>query len=326
MELSLLCDGLLDLGSNSCLSLGVGELELSEPFGTLGVREDSGSVLLGDDLSLGSLLCLLGSLGVLSDLSMNLLVEGLEGGSLGLGEEGVPSLELLGVFIFVVLLEEIHVVLNVSSEDVISVLLGVVRDGLGGLLSNGLSSLTGGGLGLLDVESGESLGVVGDEDATVDGSLKGSEDSVSSGGSDETNIEEGLEGSSLLLDEVLLVEVEEFSISSLDSLVVGVHAEVSEESSGKEETSGVGGSVVGETSFEAESSELERVSLAEDSISLDGGEDDLGDDSSVGSSYNESVLLGLVLVLVLLDKSSSGVVVSLSLLSSSELSLESGVV
>jgi hypothetical protein len=288
---------------------------------------DSLSVLLGDDLSAGgSLLGSDWSLGVLSDLGVDLLVEGLEVGGLALGHGSFPALELLGVFIFVGLLEEFHVVLDVDSVDVVSVLLGVVDVGLGGLLGGCFSSLSSGGSSLLDVVAGESLGVMGNEDSSVNGALHGSEDSVSSGGSNETDIEESLERSSFLLDEVLLVEVEEFSISSLNSLVEGVHAEVSEQSSGEQETGRVGSGVVGKTTVEAESSELEGISLAEDSISLDGGEDDLGDDSLVGSSDNKSVLLGFVLVLVLLNKSSSGVVVSLSLSSSSEFDLESRVV
>jgi hypothetical protein len=56
---------------------------------------------------------------------------------------------------------------------------------------------------------------------------------------------------------------------------------------------------------------------------LDGSIDNLSNDSSVGSSYNKSVFLGVILVLILLDESSSGVVISLSFSSSSVLDLES---
>ena len=62
--------------------------------------------------------------------------------------------------------------------------------------------------------------------------------------------------------------------------------------------------------------------MSKDLVTLDGGEDDLADDSLVGSSDDESVLLGVVLVLVLLYQSSSGVEVGLSLSSASELDLE----
>ncbi len=54
--------------------------------------------------------------------------------------------------------------------------------------------------------------------------------------------------------------------------------------------------------------------------------DDLGDDLAVGSSYDKSVLLGVVLVLVLLDEAATGIVISLSLITSSAWDLESLVV
>lgn len=63
--------------------------------------------------------------------------------------------------------------------------------------------------------------------------------------------------------------------------------------------------------------------MSEDSISLDGGVDDLSDDSGGGDSDDESVLGGVVFVLILLDQSLSGVVVSLSLTSSEEFGLVS---
>mgnify|MGYP007131711750 CR=1 FL=1 len=66
--------------------------------------------------------------------------------------------------------------------------------------------------------------------------------------------------------------------------------------------------------------------MAHNLVTLDGGVDDLANEFGVSSSYTESVLLGVVLVLILLDKSSSGVEVGLSLSSASELDLESLVV
>ena len=64
--------------------------------------------------------------------------------------------------------------------------------------------------------------------------------------------------------------------------------------------------------------------MAEDSVTLDGGRDDLDDDLGVSSSDAESVFLGLILVLILLNKSSSGLVVGLSLSSPPVLDLISG--
>ena len=92
---SLLCNSLLDLSSDSGLSLGVGESVLSEPLLVLGVllNELTGSLL--DLLSDGCLLVDLDSVGVLSDLSVNLLVESLGVGDLCLGEACLPLGELL---------------------------------------------------------------------------------------------------------------------------------------------------------------------------------------------------------------------------------------
>jgi hypothetical protein len=324
---SLLGNSLLELSGNSSLSLGVGESVLSEPLLFLGVLLDELTGSLLDLLSDGCLLLSLDSVGVLSDLSVNLLVESLAVGGLCLGEACLPLGELLLEEILVLLLEEVHVGLHVVAEDVVSVLLGVVGAVGLALLDHLLASLSGGGLLLLEVVAGESLGVVGHVDAAVNCTLEGTEDSVTGGGSHETHVEESAEGSLLFVDTFLLaVDVEELAVGSLNTLVETVKLEVLEESAGDEEAGGVGGSVVGETGLETESPELLGVSLSEDSIALDGGVDDLNDDAAVGSSHAQSVLLGVVLVLVLLDQSSSRLVVSLSLASASELDLISRVV
>ena len=171
---------------------------------------------------------------------MNLLVESLGVGSLRLGEASLPLGELLFEEILVLLLEQFHVGLDVVSENVVSVLLGVVGAGNLALLDNLLASLSCGSLLLLEVVAGESLGVVGDVDATINSTLEGTEGSVTSGGSNETNVEECSEGALLFVDSrLLLVDVEELTVSSLDSLVETVKLEVLEESSGNEETGGV---------------------------------------------------------------------------------------
>lgn len=324
---SLLGNSLGDLSGNSSLSLLVGDSVLSEPLLVLGVLLDERTGSLLDLLSDWCLLLDLHSIGVLSDFSVNLLVESLNVGSLCLGEGGLPVGELLLEEILVLLLEEIHVGLDVGTENVVSVLLGVVGAAGLALFDDSLASLSGGLLLLLKVVAGESLGVVGHVDAAINCTLEGTEDSVAGGGSNETDVEESSERSLLFVDGVLLsVDIEELTISSLNTLVETVKLEVLEESSGNEEAGGVGGGVVGETRLESESLELLGVSLSKDSIALDGGVDDLNDDAAVGSSDAQSVLLGVVLVLVLLDESSSGLVVSLSLASASELNLESGVV
>lgn len=308
---SLLLSGLLDLDHNALLSLGVGELEVSLPLLALGVGLDENTLSLGDLLADGGGLLDLSTLGSLSDLSVCLLVEGLKSGSLGLGESELPLAELFLESVLVLLLEDVHVGLDVSTEDVVSVLLGVVSASGLALLNGGLASLARDGFLLLEVVAGESLGVVGHVDATVNGTLEGTEDSVTGGGSNETNIEESAEWASVLVD-ALVVDIEELAVGSLNTLVELSHAEVGKESSGDEEAGSVSGRVVGKTSLNAVLLKLGGISGAEDSITLDGGVDDLDDDSLVGASYAKSVLLGLVLVLVLLDQSAASLVVGLS--------------
>jgi hypothetical protein len=155
----------------------------------LGTNSDVISGLGFLDLAVRGLACLGSASGLGTDGCVDLLVEILEG---RFSEGLFPSGELLGELLGVLSLEGLVVSLNVSSEDVFSVFLGV--KGLLGLFDlSGLTSLVGNELSLGDVGSGESLVLVGDVETTIDGSLHGTEDSVSSGGSDETNIEESLE-------------------------------------------------------------------------------------------------------------------------------------
>lgn len=85
------------------------------------------TVFLGDDLSDNGVLSFdLNSVGVLSDFLVNLLVKSFNVVNLGLLEGSSPLAELLGELVLVGLLEVIHVTLNVETEDVFSVFLGVV--------------------------------------------------------------------------------------------------------------------------------------------------------------------------------------------------------
>lgn len=248
----------MDLGEDSLLSLLSGESSEDGPLSVLGILLDVALSILADGLSdSSSFLFRLDSLGALSDVGVQLLVDSFEGGSLGLGKSSVPLAELFLESVLVFLLEVVHVALNVETIDVISVFFGIVG-ALSFSLFDDLASLSSLGLGLLEVISGESLGVVGDKDASINSTLEGSEHSVSSGGSNETNIKECLEGSSVL--DSLFVDIEVFSISGFNTLVEIVHAQFSEQSSGDEETSSVGSSVVGETAIDSESSELEGIS------------------------------------------------------------------
>lgn len=250
-------------------------------------------------LSLGILLGLsLDLVGVLSDLSMDLLVELLNGLGSGLGEGLKPSLEL--DVLLLSSLEGLEVLVNMDTQDSFSEL-DVVSLGLAGIIA------------------GEAGSGVRNEDTSISNTLQGSEDLRAGSGGLQTDIENDLEGSSVLLILRGIVVLLDGGVSSIGS----IESDLLEESSGNEEASGICGSIVVETSGNSESSELVGVSLGEDLITLDGGVDDLSDDSRGGDPDDESVLGGVVFVLILLDQSLPGEVVSLSLTSSEEFGLVS---
>jgi hypothetical protein len=309
----------LDLLLDSLFTQLVGDLLLAEPLLSLGVLHDNCWGLL-DDLAGGSLL-LGGSWAswVLSDGSVGLLVKVGELGGASLLEGILPFAELRFEGSGVVLLKHVVVSLDVLTEDVLLVLLSV--EGSLGLLDLFLlAALASDDLSLMDVVSWESLLLVGDVETTVAGTLHGTEHSVSSGGADETDIEESLEWASVAH---VALDVEVLSADLLGTLVHISHADLleGEEATGGEETSAVSSSVVGQTGVDSESSELEGVSRDEGLVTFNGGEVDGADYSSVGSANDESVLLGVVLVLVVDDQSATGEVVGLSLASSAPLGL-----
>ena len=289
---------LLDLehfGCDTLSTLLVGELDVADPRVLLGVGHDVVTeVVDGLTHGLGSCAGLPGGGG--ADSGVDLLVKSLE----LLSAEGLfPLGELLIETLGVVGLEVIIIDLDVATEDVSGVLLGV-EGGLGLLGLDGLSALGGDELGFGDVEAGESLLLVGDVEATVGGTLHGTEDTVTGGGADETDIKVGLEGALVFVD-LAVVHGVDGAIDLGVSLVKVGETLVGEKSTGAQETSAVGGGVVGETSFETKALELSGVGGGDDAISLDADVDNLGDYASVGATDTETVLPGVVLVLLLED-------------------------
>lgn len=294
---------LLDFGS----PLFDGQSSVSEVLALLG--DDDGFVLIIEGLGGDSSLLLGRPGGVSSDGSENLGVEGLDVLDSVLLEAFEPKSEVSFVLLGVVLLHVLHVLVDVASEDSVSVHIGVV-------LELSLSVVLGDGSTI------EVSGVVRDVETTVTGALKDGVHSVSNSGTDESDIKDGLEGSLILT--VGLGDGSDVVVLTTDislALVHGVHTDLLEQSSGEEETGSIGGGVVDETSSDSESLELGRVSVAKHSVTLEGGVDDLGDASVVGDSHNKSVLVATQLIDVLKNHSLSGIVVSLSFSSSSELSL-----
>lgn len=312
-----------NLGNSFLLDRG-GLLVHTDPLATLGVLLDE-SGLGSDDLTDGLGGGLFDVLGLSSDGSVGLGVKLLDVLGLGFSQALFPLRELSLELVGVLLLEEVVVGLNVSTKDVFLVDLGLV---LGLLASVGLfdllAALVGDNFGLGDLEAGESLFGVGDVETTIGSTLHGTEDTVTGGGADETDIKVGLEGASVFLN--VVPDGEQLTVNLGLTLVELSHVLKGKKAAGNEETGGVSGSVVSETGGDTESSKLLRISLAHGAVTLDGGVDDGGDDSSVGASNAESVLLLVVLVLVLEDKTATGEVVGLTLAATEELGLVTGAV
>merc|ERR1712002_1260429 len=130
--------------------------------------------------------------------------------------------ELLLVSLFILVEEALHVLGDVSPEDVLLVDLGVVF--------------------------GESPVAVRDVDAPVDGALERAEDLGAGGGAGEADVEVGAEGAVLSVD-VLHAEI--LAVGLRLTLVDLVEAELSEDSPGDEQTGAVGGGVVRQPDLDA---------------------------------------------------------------------------
>lgn len=219
-----------------------------------------------------------------TDGLMSLLVHGLHAvsGDTGLDVLGELALEGLGL-----LSQLAHVVSDVSTIDVLAEDLSI-------------KSI------LLLVETREALLAVRNVDTTIDGTLEGSEDLGTSAGAAETNIKEGLERTGSLLH----IELGSFNTESGQS------------TAGTKETSAVGSGVVSQTNLDTIGGELMGVGRGKDHITLDLGVDELADNVGVGDTNDETVLGGVVLVLVLDDQALAGVVVSLTLTATTVLNLE----
>ena len=248
---------------------------------------------------------------VSSDGGVDLLEEVLDAADLG-GSECLSPLSELSLEGFLLVLEQIHIFVDVSTQNSVSVGLWEVLPLLGLLILLG---------------SVELSGAMWNMDSTVTGTLQGGEHSVADAVVDHTHIEDGLERSLGVLERIgfgrhIVVN----TVGLLGTLVDGVELELLEQSSGDEQTGGVSSGVAGLAGGESPLSELGGGGLAQNFVTLGCGVDDLGQDLLVGESDNQSVLWSTILVSVLGNHSLSGLIVGLAFSASSELSLESFIV
>ena len=257
------------------------------------------------------------------------LILGLLGASVLVGLEGVLTDGLVGIGVDLLKVASLDLVLDVLDELGLVALLILVGEGLHVLSDVATDNVVLESVGVkllgLDVVTGETALGVGDEDTTVGGTLHGSEDTVTGGGADKTNIKEGLEGAALAI--VGLDGLSERVLTSglLDTLELLIKTELLEDTAGKEQTGSVGSSPVGQTLVNAVAGELVGVGSGEDLVTGDLGVDNLGNDVTVGEANNHAVLGGVVLVLGLGDQALASIVVGLTLAATAVLSLEATV-
>jgi hypothetical protein len=269
---------LSNLGLDLLLLLGLGKL-VELVLQGLGLPVVLGLLLLGAILLL---------VGVLTDLLVGILVELLK--TIGLEVVIDVAGELGLVTLLVVIGEGLHVLSDVAGEDVLAESLGVELLGL-------------------DVETGEAVLGVGNEETTVGGTLHGTEDTGTSGGAGETNIKEDLEGAALLTVDLDGLGDVVLTIGLLDTGEVLVELKLLEDTAGKEKTGGVGGRPVGQTVGNAVGLELVGIRGHEDLVAGDLGGDDLANNVLVGEADDEAVLGRIVLVLRLGDQPLTGIVI-----------------
>lgn len=155
---------------------------------------------------------LFGEFWFFSDLVMNFGEEFFTAIDFGFFEALIPFRELAHVIFLAFFFEFFHVFIDVDSEDSFSVDLGVV------FLS----------LSVFDV-SWESSGGVGNIKSSITGSLEGSKNSGSSGGSNETHVEVSFEWSTLLIH--ILRHIVIISVGLLSSSIHLLHTQLLQKSS-----------------------------------------------------------------------------------------------
>ena len=251
-----------------------------------------------------SLLGLLDSFRLGTDVSVHLL----PGSSQSI--TGQASLNVARKVLFigglVFALQRFHVVSDVFSENVLSVDVGVQ-------------------FLLLLIVSGEAIFGVRNSQTAITGTLHGTEDTVTSGGGSETDIQEGNERRRSIRGEIVLNVVVR-AINLAVTSKVTVQTQLLQQAAGTEKTSGICSSVVGQTNGHTVALQLVRVGSSQDTITGESSVHNLANNVGVGAAYNQTVLGGSVFVLVHVDQSLAGAVIGLTFASAFVFDLEALVV
>ena len=159
--------------------------------------------------------------------------------------------------------------------------------------------------------AGERNGLVGDVQATIHSTLHGTEHTGTVLGGGKTDIKEALERTAIGILNIL--ELVPRAIDLRSAFEHGVHVQSLQQAAGAQKASAVGSRVVLQTHLEAIAGELTGVSDGKDAVTIDLRVSNLADHVLVGETDDESVLVGLVLVLVLDHQLAALVVVGAAL-------------
>jgi len=125
------------------------------------------------------------------------------------------------------------------------------------------------------IETGESSLGVRDEDTSIGSTLHGTENTGTSRGTGESDIEEALEGSGFTFDGL---DEFEFSRGFGESFVLVSEAELGKGTTSAEKSGSVASGPVGETVLDTVTGEFVRVGRGENNVTLELGRNDLYDE------------------------------------------------
>lgn len=203
----------------------------------------------------------------------------------------------------------VHVICNVTSEDVLTDNFEVNF------------CITGGGC------TGETRFTVGNVKTTITCTLDCSEETCTSSGTLNTDIKNCFEGTTLGFN-TTVVFTREFFITEVEVVIISRctalegELEVCVDTTCKEETNCISCSPAVETELNAITLEFMAISNVDDTITTDVGSNDCCDNITVGETNNKTVLRCSIFVLILPDKTLTCIVIGLVLTTTAWLNLE----
>jgi len=134
-----------------------------------------------------------------------------------LSKSSIPFRKDLLILFFLIFLQQVHIFLDMDTENVFSVFFWI-ECGLFFTFLNNFSLLSSSSLSFFYMWSWESFAIMRNMDTTIYGSLKSSKCSIASSSSNQSYIQNGFKRSSFL-NLVLFIDIKDFTISTLNSFV-----------------------------------------------------------------------------------------------------------